>query len=78
MSEIFSNFAKSNRKEVKMKTKELMKRLEQDGWYLHRHGANHDVYRHPSKSGQIIMPRHGAKEMPTGTANSILEKAGLK
>ncbi|MGQ2982412.1 type II toxin-antitoxin system HicA family toxin [Flavobacterium sp.] len=59
------------------KVNEVLKRLTDDGWYLYRHGANHDLYRHPSKPGQIPVPRHGAKEMAKGTLKSILGKAGL-
>ncbi|EJL66326.1 type II toxin-antitoxin system HicA family toxin [Flavobacterium sp. CF136] len=57
---------------------ELLKILTKDGWYLHRSGANHDLYRHANKPGQLTIPRHGSKEMANGTLNSILKSAGLK
>jgi len=57
---------------------ELLKILKKGGWSLHEHGANHDKYRHPTKPGQLIIPRHGSKEMAKGTLNSILKAAGLK
>jgi len=57
---------------------ELLKKLKKNGWYLFRNGANHDLYRHPTKDGQLTVPRHGAKEMAKGTLNSILKGAGLK
>ncbi|RUT68701.1 type II toxin-antitoxin system HicA family toxin [Flavobacterium cupreum] len=57
---------------------ELLKLLKEDGWYLFRNGANHDLYRHPTKEGQIPVPRHGSKEMAKGTLNSILKQAGLR
>ncbi len=57
---------------------ELLKLLKKDGWYLHRNGANHDLYRHQDKQGQLTVPRHQSKEMAKGTYNSILKKAGLK
>lgn len=60
------------------KVSEILKRLKKDGWYLHRHGANHDQYRHPTKKGQIPVPRHGSSEVAKGTENSILKAAGLK
>lgn len=56
---------------------ELLKLLKQDGWYIHRNGANHDLYRHPTKTGQLTVPRHGSKEMAKGTYSSILKAAGL-
>lgn len=61
-----------------MKTNEMVKILKKDGWYLLRHGANHDVYAHPTKSGLVIVPRHGATELRKGTELSILKQAGLK
>lgn len=57
---------------------EVLKRLKKDGWRLYKNGGNHDLYRHPTKKGQLTIPRHGSKEMATGTMNSILKKAGLK
>ena len=60
------------------KVNELLKLLKKDGWKMHKHGANHDLYRHPEKKGQLTIPRHRSKEMATGTYNSILKAAGLK
>ena len=60
------------------KISEVLKKLKKDGWYLHKHGGKHDLYRHKSKPGQIPIPRHGSKELATGTLNSILKAAGLK
>ena len=40
-----------------MKRRDLVKRLEQDGWKI-SHGANHDMAEHPTKSGKIPIPRH--------------------
>jgi len=56
---------------------ELLKLLRKDGWYIHRNGSNHDLYRHPTKTGQLTVPRHGSKEMANGTYSSILKAAGL-
>jgi len=60
------------------KLKDLIKRLTKSGWYVHRHGKKHDLYRHPTKSGQLTLPRHHGKEVAKGTEESILKKAGLK
>lgn len=49
-----------------MKVSELLKILKKDGWYLHRNGSNHDLYRHLTKEGQVTVPRHGAKELAKG------------
>lgn len=60
------------------KLSELLKLLTKDGWFIHRHGANHDLYRHSVKEGQLTLPRHKGKEVAKGTYNSTLKKAGLK
>ena len=60
------------------KISEVVKLLKKDGWFLHKHGSRHDLYRHPTKDGQIPIPRHGSKELAKGTLNSVLKQAGLK
>jgi predicted RNA binding protein YcfA (HicA-like mRNA interferase family) len=39
---------------------------EKEGWYIVRHGSNHDIYAHSDKDYQIALERHGAKEIKTG------------
>ena len=36
---------------METKTERIKHRLEQDGWYLTRHGSGHDIYRHPEHHG---------------------------
>lgn len=61
-----------------MTVNEILKILKKDGWYLHRNGKKHDIYRHPTKVGQIPIPRHPSQELARGTQESILKDAGLK
>lgn len=61
-----------------MKASELGKLLKRDGWYTTSQKGSHKKMKHPTKSGTIIFPDHGGKEMATGTAHSILKAAGLK
>jgi len=58
-----------------MKRRDLVKRLEQDGWKI-SHGANHDMAEHPTKSGKIPIPRHS--ELNEYTARGIMKDAGVK
>jgi predicted RNA binding protein YcfA (HicA-like mRNA interferase family) len=60
-----------------MKFSELYKILQKDGWYIKREGR-HYLYAHPYKKGLIPVGRHKKLEVPTGTLNQILKKAGLK
>jgi mRNA interferase HicA len=48
-------------------------RLGREGWELVRHGANHDVFRHPHKPGVIVLPRH--RTLSPGVARSIAKAA---
>ena len=57
-----------------MKRKDLLKQLKDAGWWLVRHGANHDIYTNGVRSEPI--PRHN--EINEITANAILKRAGLK
>ena len=61
-----------------MKTSEIIRKLKADGWYFDHHGGDHDQYRHPTKPGQISIPRHTSKELRVKTADKILKRAGLK
>lgn len=57
-----------------MKRKDLIKLLEQNGWYLLRNGGEHDIYTNGQKSMPI--PRH--REIKEILAKSILKRVGLK
>jgi len=63
---------------LRVKVSEILKILKKDGWFLHRNGSKHDLYRHPKKEGQIPVPRHTSQELKKGTEESILKSAGLK
>jgi predicted RNA binding protein YcfA (HicA-like mRNA interferase family) len=51
----------------------VVARLQREGWDLARHGAGHDVFRHPTK-GVVIVPRH--RTLSPGVARSIAKAAG--
>ncbi len=59
-----------------MKSKEIIKLLEKDGWNLDRHKGSHKVFKHPSKKGIVVVPEHKG-DIPIGTLKSILKQAGL-
>lgn len=60
-----------------MKVSEMLRKLKKDGWFFHRHGKRHDLYRHPTKENEIPLPRHQNQELKKGTERSILKDAGL-
>jgi len=51
----------------------VVARLEREGWAV-RHGSNHDVYKHPSKPGRIVVARH--RTLSIGVARAIARIAG--
>ncbi len=60
-----------------MTAKELIKKVEQDGWYFVRQNGSHKIYQHPTKEGNVIIPFHGSKDLKKGTLKQILKDAGL-
>lgn len=61
-----------------MKIRDLIKRLEQDGWRLARTKGSHRQFHHPTKSGTVTVAGHPSVDIPPGTLNNILKQAGLK
>ncbi|MDV7555686.1 type II toxin-antitoxin system HicA family toxin [Acinetobacter baumannii] len=59
-----------------MKSLDLIKRIEADGWYEVRVTGSHHHFKHPSKKGLVTVP-HPKKDLPNGTVKSILKQAGL-
>jgi predicted RNA binding protein YcfA (HicA-like mRNA interferase family) len=61
-----------------MKVREVLKMLEQDGWYLDRTRGSHRQFKHPTKLGLVTVPGKPSDDLGPGTHNSILKQAGLK
>lgn len=57
-----------------MKTKDLIKLLEKNGWTFKRHGANHDIYVKGTERESIV--RH--KETDEELARLIIKRHRLK
>lgn len=61
-----------------MKVRDLIKAIENDGWYRIAQRGSHRQYKHPSKPGRVTVAGHPSEEMAKGTLNSIFKQAGLK
>jgi predicted RNA binding protein YcfA (HicA-like mRNA interferase family) len=61
-----------------MKVKELIKRLESDGWVQARQRGSHRQFRHPAKPGTVTVSGKPNIDVPPGTLNNVLKQAGLK
>ncbi len=60
-----------------MKVKDVIKKLEQDGWYLAKTRGSHRQYKHPVKKGKVTVAGKPNKDVPIGTLKSILQQAQL-
>ena len=58
-------------------SRELIKIVEKDGWFLVNIEGSHHKFNHNTKKGHVIIP-HPKKDMDIKTANNILKQAGLK
>jgi len=61
-----------------VKVREVIKLLEQDGWYLVRTKGSHRQYKHPTKAGLVTVPGNEGHELAPGTLRSIPKQAELK
>ena len=62
----------------RMKVREILRMLDEDGWYLDRTRSSHRQYKHPAKPGLVTVPGKPNDDLGAGTLNSILKQAGLK
>jgi len=61
-----------------MKVRDLIRFIEQDGWFLARTRGSHRQYKHAEKAGLVTVPGHPSDEIAPRTLGSILKQAGLK
>jgi predicted RNA binding protein YcfA (HicA-like mRNA interferase family) len=61
-----------------MKVRDIIKMIEDDGWYLVATRGSHIQYKHPSRPGCITIAGHLNHDIAHGTLNSILKQAKLK
>jgi predicted RNA binding protein YcfA (HicA-like mRNA interferase family) len=57
-------------------SRQLIEKIEADGWYLVRTKGSHHHFKHPTKPGLVTIP-HPKKDLLAKTANSILKQAQL-
>lgn len=60
-----------------MNSRDIIKALKKDGWYLDRVNGSHHQFRHPTKPGVVTVP-HPKKDLKRGTVHSIEQQSGLK
>lgn len=60
-----------------MKVKEVLKRLQSDGWYEVRMRGSHRILAHPQKQGIVVVPGKLSNDIPKGTLSAIWKQAQL-
>ena len=58
-------------------SREVIKMLEADGWYLVEVRGSHHQYKHSTKKGRVTV-KHPDKDVPIETLKSIERQSGLK
>jgi len=58
-------------------SREILKILQDDGWYLIATDGSHHQFKHHSKPGKVTV-KHPAKNIPLVTLKSIEKQSGLK
>jgi predicted RNA binding protein YcfA (HicA-like mRNA interferase family) len=61
-----------------MKIRDVLERLQDDGWYLVSTEGSHRQLKHPTKPGRVTVAGKPGDELAPGTLNSIYKQAGLK
>jgi predicted RNA binding protein YcfA (HicA-like mRNA interferase family) len=61
-----------------VKIRDIIKLIENDGWYLVATKGSHRQYKHPIKSGRVTIAGHTNDDISPGTLNSIVKQANLK
>lgn len=51
----------------------MIRLAKQYGWYKHRSGAKHDIYKHPDKNETIQLERHLSQEVRPGLMKRLIK-----
>jgi predicted RNA binding protein YcfA (HicA-like mRNA interferase family) len=60
-----------------MKVREVIKRLEADGWYRIKSKGGHRQFKNPTKPGRVTVAGKSSVDVPAKTLKSIWKQAQL-
>lgn len=60
-----------------MKVREVIRLIEEDGWYLVTIKGSHRQFKHPVKRGRVTIAGHPNDDLAPGTLGSVLKQAQL-
>jgi predicted RNA binding protein YcfA (HicA-like mRNA interferase family) len=61
-----------------MKVRDVIRRLEADGWYRVRSKSSHRQFKHATKRGRVTVAGKASVDVPVGTLKSIWKQAQLE
>lgn len=61
-----------------MKIKEIIKLIEENGWYQVTQRGSHRQFKHDTLKGRVTIAGKLSDDVDKGTLNSIFKQAGLK
>jgi predicted RNA binding protein YcfA (HicA-like mRNA interferase family) len=61
----------------RLKVREAIKAVEDDGWYVVKVRGGHRQFKHPAKPGRVTIPGHLSDDLAPKTRDSIFQQAGL-
>jgi predicted RNA binding protein YcfA (HicA-like mRNA interferase family) len=61
-----------------VKVRDVIRAIEEDGWYLVATRGSHRQYKHPAKRGRVTVPGKPADDVAPGTLNSVWKQAGME
>ena len=60
-----------------MKVRDVIKKLEEDGWYQIRMRGSHCQFHHKSKKGTVTLAGHPNTDVPLGIQKAIWRQAQM-
>jgi predicted RNA binding protein YcfA (HicA-like mRNA interferase family) len=61
-----------------MKIRDVIRLIEEDGWYIVATKGSHRQFKHRSKPGRVTIAGSAGDDLAPGTLNSVLKQAGLR
>ncbi len=61
-----------------MKVRDVLKRLQDEGWQQVRQRGSHRIFQHPTKPGIVVVPGKPGDDIPPGTLGAILKQAQIQ
>jgi predicted RNA binding protein YcfA (HicA-like mRNA interferase family) len=60
----------------RMKVRDVLKKLREDGWYPDTTEGSHRHFKHDQKPGKVTVAGHPSDDIPPKTLKRIYEQAG--